>query len=1262
MSILIWFYDSWVTIGLQGTPDLGAGEAGVSTVQSTTNPWETNFDPGGGLDGGDIVIDDEIGGAWYALNGQTNGVAGDDFKVLIGQFVTTGTFEVEAYVQIFVGGVGANEILQSFYYPDTVDPVLGCTDSTACNYDEAADTDDGSCTYPANANEDCDGNCLNDVNDNGICDETEQGCTNSSACNYDPTAVIDDGSCVTDCIGCPDPLACNYGGEAITEDDGSCTYPANDNVDCDGNCFNDINDNDICDEDEVFGCTEMAACNFDSTATANDGSCFYPYLDYLDCDGNCLNDGNGDGVCDEEEGCSDENACNYDSTAAITPADYCLIVDTVAVHPDSSDLDVAGMTTYRLYLRCATPTAYVSAIFGDAPTPSSITTTTNFYQDALGGPTPDFDASLIAGFPSLQFDSYLTIGMTSAPDVSAGEDNLLAVGAWAATFDPGFGALGGNVDWTAFPGGSVSNFFPAANGFAANHPNNEVLLAQLTTDGEIEGNLHVQIWPDGIQPVNGGTELLLNFTIGEVCAAPDPDCLYPEDIYDGADNVDCGGNCLNDADGDGYCDEDEVPGCMDQDSYTFDSAATDMDSVACLYAAASVYDIIADSEVHTTLESLVDAAGLAGELTDGGPWTVFAPTDAAVNALDPDQVSALLADPVLLYNVLTYHVHADSLVSDDFSDGQGLTMLNEDMATVGVQTDADGTTYTIDGIDIIILDLIADNGVVHVIDMVMGPEVEGCSNGLACNDNPWVTIPNEDDCDFETCYGCTDPTACNYDSLAVFDPLPSVCEYPEPLLDCDGNCLNDVDGDLVCDELEVLGCTVDGACNFNPSATDNDGTCEFVTCAGCTDSLACNYDSLATYDPGNLCLSISDVCGGDVYSNCDCECNNDVNDNDICDEFEESTCHDPAACNYDTSGIPDVTVCDYTSCLGCTEEGAVNYDPTASIDDESCLYCDVDIMDVDQISVVDVTCGGAMDGSITIEGTIGNYGPFTFALEDGGFQSSTTFGMLSGGSYKIYAMDTLMCLDTVEVFLNEPDPLVLQAFTNDVSCNGAADGVVVASAQGGTGDVLFELGGESNADGDFQGLDAGPYTVFATDDNGCEADFSVEVEEPDAIVIEADEVTDPDGAPNGSISISVEGGTPEYTFAWTGPDNAQYDSEDINGLTDGTYTVTVTDENECEATETFVLTTVGLTVVSGDLGIALMPNPTDGQLTLELNQLVDGAIIEVFDGAGRRVFRQEGMTLSGKVQMDFSALSDGVYQVRLTAGTSSAMQQLMIRH
>ena len=61
--------------------------------------------------------------------------------------------------------------------------------------------------------------------------------------------------------------------------------------------------------------------------------------------------------------------------------------------------------------------------------------------------------------------------------------------------------------------------------------------------------------------------------------------------------------------------------------------------------------------------------------------------------------------------------------------------------------------------------------------------------------------------------GCTDDTACNYDSYATDDD--SSCEYPETNYDCNGDCLNDTDGDGVCDELEVVGCTNVTACNYD---------------------------------------------------------------------------------------------------------------------------------------------------------------------------------------------------------------------------------------------------------------------------------------------------------------------------------------------------------------------------------------------------------------------------------------------------------------
>ena len=109
--------------------------------------------------------------------------------------------------------------------------VLGCTDTSSCNYDELANTDDGSCEYES---------CL--------------GCTQPTACNYNPDAIIsDDAICeFSSCViqGCIVEIACNYNPEA-TINDGSCDF-----LSCQG-------------------CTDTAACNYDTTATIEDGSCEY---------------------------------------------------------------------------------------------------------------------------------------------------------------------------------------------------------------------------------------------------------------------------------------------------------------------------------------------------------------------------------------------------------------------------------------------------------------------------------------------------------------------------------------------------------------------------------------------------------------------------------------------------------------------------------------------------------------------------------------------------------------------------------------------------------------------------------------------------------------------------------------------------------------------------------------------------------------------------------------------------------------------------
>jgi uncharacterized surface protein with fasciclin (FAS1) repeats len=135
---------------------------------------------------------------------------------------------------------------------------------------------------------------------------------------------------------------------------------------------------------------------------------------------------------------------------------------------------------------------------------------------------------------------------------------------------------------------------------------------------------------------------------------------------------------------------------------------------------ATVVDIIVNSDVHTTLEAAVIAAGLADDLSGTGPFTVFAPTDAAFAALPSGLLDALLADPTGdLASVLLYHVVSGTALSTSLSDGQVIeTLLGQDIT---VMIDMNGVF--INDAQVIVADLQAENGVVHVIDAVLVPDL-----------------------------------------------------------------------------------------------------------------------------------------------------------------------------------------------------------------------------------------------------------------------------------------------------------------------------------------------------------------------------------------------------------------------------------------------------------------------------------------------------------------------------------------------------------
>jgi uncharacterized surface protein with fasciclin (FAS1) repeats len=134
----------------------------------------------------------------------------------------------------------------------------------------------------------------------------------------------------------------------------------------------------------------------------------------------------------------------------------------------------------------------------------------------------------------------------------------------------------------------------------------------------------------------------------------------------------------------------------------------------------TVVDIVVNSPVHNTLEAAVIAAELADDLSGTGPFTVFAPTDAAFSALPAGTVETLLTDPTgTLAQILLYHVVSAQALSTDLSNGQTITTLFGEDITVSIGMNG----VMINNATVVVADILADNGVVHVIDAVLLPPV-----------------------------------------------------------------------------------------------------------------------------------------------------------------------------------------------------------------------------------------------------------------------------------------------------------------------------------------------------------------------------------------------------------------------------------------------------------------------------------------------------------------------------------------------------------
>nr|WP_238363575.1 fasciclin domain-containing protein [Casimicrobium huifangae] len=134
-------------------------------------------------------------------------------------------------------------------------------------------------------------------------------------------------------------------------------------------------------------------------------------------------------------------------------------------------------------------------------------------------------------------------------------------------------------------------------------------------------------------------------------------------------------------------------------------------------AAGTIVDVAAGNGNFNTLVAAVKAAGLAETLSGKGPYTVFAPTDAAFAKLPPGTVDALLKDVPKLKSILTYHVVSGQVMAKDVKTGAVPTVNGQ---SINITAGAGGVA--VNDAKVTATDVAASNGVIHVVDTVLMPK------------------------------------------------------------------------------------------------------------------------------------------------------------------------------------------------------------------------------------------------------------------------------------------------------------------------------------------------------------------------------------------------------------------------------------------------------------------------------------------------------------------------------------------------------------
>ena len=812
------------------------------------------------------------------------------------------------------------------------DPVYGCTDSNACNYDSDATSDDASCDY-AEVYYDCDNVCLSDSDLDGICDELEiSGCTNPEGLNYDSEATDDDGSCLL--LGCTDIDACNYDQDATADND-SCEY-AQENFDCDGNC--------IVNTDCVGECGGTA--EFDECDVCDD-------LPWNDCIQDCSGAWGGDAIVDEcgicdgqgsiyECGCADilEGNCDCEGN----------VLDACGICNGPGDIYECGCNNILDgYCDCE----------GNILDECDVCGGDDFNNNGLCDPICPENYTLNPLFPNVSESSYCVpdLFIHNVSTVSAGylfqdvtiEGNNGENNDWVGAFNDNV-CVGAQVWNTDECSGNICSINVMGND-GSSFTQGYMTAGSIPTFKiyDASENIYYDAYPTdevawenfGFSDIDLLSTLIHGCTDIDACnynleaIVDDTSCEFAENNYDcNGDciaDIDCAGECggSSELDDCGECDGNNsiCSGCTDSEALNYDEAAI-VDNGSCIFDFDLAPELFEYNQSTQQAFYFFEVASINNVPLDENDWLAAFNGDICVGSKKWDTL--LCGDGVCDLPIM----------GDDGADYSNGYMQSGDIPTFKVYDYSEQTFY--DAIpseniswisnEIYILDYV--NVFYDCADILGGNTiVDEC--GVCDGDNSTCLdcagVPNgdslEDECgvcdgDNSTCLDCAGVP--NGDSLAdecgVCDGDNSTC------LDCagvpNGDSLEDQCG--TCDSDSENDCIQDCNGDFGGNAV--------LDCGGECGGSAMIDDCGVCNEPENLWNDEQDcagVCFGDAV----------VDECGVCDG-DNSTCLDCAGVPNGDSLEDQCGICDgdNLTCSGCTDLDALNYDEDATLEDGSCYF------------------------------------------------------------------------------------------------------------------------------------------------------------------------------------------------------------------------------------------------------------------------------------------------------------------------------------